>query len=448
MENNKILETIFIKANIKLISPISIGNAIEDNTDNDLLTDSEGKIFIPGTSIAGAVRSYLDNIYKDKEILNKYMGYSNGDKGCQSSVYFYDAEIIKEGKITIRDGIALEEFLKVTKDTAKYNYEVAERDNVFSFKLELVIRKWNEECKDEFYNITKIVIKAIQEGKILLGSKTNRGLGKVRLDNLQALKFDFNRPEALKEYLDFSWDKDFSDNETVSFYEGNKVIDINSIELNKDSLTKIQVPLKVKDTLFIRNYLLSNDDVDAEQMNFDGKFIIPGTTWSGAFKHRMFIILYDLLNGDKPTRILNDLFGEKGDNKKQLGKQSRIIFEESISNDVARFHEIRRTKIDRFTGGACDKGLFESRVAVGGNTELNIWIKDAKEHEIALVLMCIYDLLSGFLAIGGETSVGRGILSSNEELEIKKEDIKINDIYLTDEISKLYMKALKQLILR
>ena len=141
MENNKILETIFIKANIKLISPISIGNAIEDNTDNDLLTDSEGKIFIPGTSIAGAVRSYLDNIYKDKEILNKYMGYSNGDKGCQSSVYFYDAELIKEGKITIRDGIALEEFLKVTKDTAKYNYEVAERDNVFSFKLELVIRK-------------------------------------------------------------------------------------------------------------------------------------------------------------------------------------------------------------------------------------------------------------------------------------------------------------------
>lgn len=444
---NKIIEKVFLKGNIKLVSPILIGNGIEENTDNDILRDSEGKVFIPGTSIAGSVRSYLTSRYKNNEemlsLVDKYMGYSNGDKGSQSCICFYDGEEIKKGTVSVRDGIALEEFLKITKDTAKYNYEVAERDYAFSFKLELTVRKSYEEYLEKFHEITRIILKAIQDGRIRLGAKTNRGLGKVRLEKLQGVKFDFTNKHSLKEFVEFSWDKDFEEEKSSNYIEGMKFVDLLDVEIKDDNLTKIQIPLKLKNTLFIRNYMLATDDVDAEQIKFDDRFIIPGTTWNGAFRHRMFIILYELFSGEKKNEILNKLFGEKGDNKKDEGHMSRIIFEESIAKEKGEFLEIRRTKIDRFTGGACDRGLFESRVAVNGETELNIWIKDAKDYEIGLVLMCIYDLIGGFLAIGGETSIGRGILSSNDELKILKEHIKLNDISLTEEVSKTYLKAVK-----
>lgn len=458
-EENKLIKKIFIKGNLNLLSPLAIGNGNNDITDNDILKDGDGKIFIPGTSLAGITRNYLKNYYsnsKEKiEALNVLLGDENNKNGKQSSVYFYDAFLKKEGNISTRDGIMLEKYIKVTKENHKFNYQIAEEDNIFLFKLEISIRKINEEYIKYFYEFIRVIITAINNGEILIGSKIKRGLGKIKLSQLKALvikldnKKELDNEKELDRLFKFEWDSP----EFIEQFDFIKEID----NFSNKKLTKITVPLKVKDTLFVRNYLLSNDDVDAEQLNYNGKFVIPGNTWSGAFKHRANIILNELLEDDLFNHnekyvdfIIEELFGKKSkyNKSKDEGRASRIIFEESKDKNKSRFIEIRRTKIDRFTGSALNKGLFDARVAVGGETELNIWIKDARKYEIAIILLVIFDLINGYLAIGGETSVGRGIISTNMELKLNEEDIIINDNHLNEIMKKEYMVALMEEVMK
>ena len=97
---------------------------------------------------------------------------------------------------------------------------------------------------------------------------------------------------------------------------------------------------------------------------------------------------------------------------------SRIVFDESMDSEKTKLIELMRTKIDRFTGGACDTGLFASKIAVGGKHTLNIMIKNAEKYEIALILLVIKDIENGLLAIGGETNVGRGIFEIDKQVNI------------------------------
>ncbi len=76
---------------------------------------------------------------------------------------------------------------------------------------------------------------------------------------------------------------------------------------NMNINTHIKVPLKVRDTIFIRNYIVKSTDVDAEQLDYNGRLIVPGTTWAGAIRHRMFIILYDLGLTEKQAKENNNL---------------------------------------------------------------------------------------------------------------------------------------------
>ena len=135
--------------------------------------------------------------------------------------------------------------------------------------------------------------------------------------------------------------------------------------------------------------------------------------------------------------MIDYLFGYVNEKNKDEIFSSRIIFDESMDNEQTKLVKIMRTKIDRFTGGACNTGLFEEKVAVGGSHQLNIMIKDAKDYEIGLLILVIKDIENGFLAIGGETNIGRGIFITNKPAYINKEVI-------DDKKFKYYVEALSE----
>jgi CRISPR/Cas system CSM-associated protein Csm3 (group 7 of RAMP superfamily) len=135
---NKIMKIICIKGKLKLLSPLLIGNGEPVFTDNDLVKDVNGNPFVPGTSIAGSIRNYMEKFSNENNhIIDTLFGGESKDSN-QSLLYFYDSILIKEGTITIRDGIAVDDFIKVEKaeEHAKYDYQVLERDNEFDFRLE------------------------------------------------------------------------------------------------------------------------------------------------------------------------------------------------------------------------------------------------------------------------------------------------------------------------
>lgn len=213
---NEIMKIICIKGKLKLLSPLLIGNGEPVFTDNDLVKDINGNPFIPGTSIAGSIRNYMEKFSNENNrIIDTLFGGESKDSkqnkdSNQSLLYFYDSILIKEGTITIRDGIAVDDFIKVEKaeEHAKYDYQVLERDNEFDFRLELHLRNKFSDKKEDILKALAVIISELQRGNIYIGAKSNRGLGNIKLTNVEILKFDFDelklREKLLKEFLKFN----------------------------------------------------------------------------------------------------------------------------------------------------------------------------------------------------------------------------------------------------
>ena len=84
-----------------------------------------------------------------------------------------------------------------------------------------------------------------------------------------------------------------------------------------------------------------------------------------------------------------------------------------------------RNAIDRFLGSTADGALFTEKVYWGGETTLDISFADPyctavfySEDFIKALAAALCDLHEGYLAIGGATSIGRGLFSI---LEINEE---------------------------
>ena len=92
---------------------------------------------------------------------------------------------------------------------------------------------------------------------------------------------------------------------------------------------------------------------------------------------------------------------------------------------------LTRNAIDRFSGGAIDKGLFTEKTYYDGRTTLRISFTD--KHELTenaakTLAACITDLHYGFLSIGGLTAVGRGLFRIEKINDQKVADV---DVYQT-----------------
>ncbi len=404
MSANKYCQSFLLMADLRLESPMIIGNGVNEHSDNDLLLDSEGRPFIPGSSLAGVIKSGLKNTTQISEKdLNLLLG-EEGVDSRQSMVIVNDCFLKKESKseIVIRDGIEINEYTKTAKNKSKYDFEVLNSGCVFQFKMEIVTRE-----KFKHLPVLQFVsdfLAYAENGDFRIGAKTSRGYGQVSLKNTSYQHIDFmdekkwkNPVEAIKFYADFQWDNLKGGVQDASLPPARY----------RSPYTMLEIPLEVESTLFIRSYFLSNFDVDAEQLMANGKAVIPGSAWAGCFRHKAKEFLYELADKSCAQEMTKEIFGaEKED---EDAASSRIIFFESEDLcEQTLTKDVTRNKIDRFTGGALKTALFSERIAVGGNYILKIKLKDAKPYEIGLLLLVVQEIRHGLMAVGGTTSVGRG----------------------------------------
>ena len=150
---------------------------------------------------------------------------------------------------------------------------------------------------------------------------------------------------------------------------------------------------------------------------------IPGTSWAGAFIHRM-------KDFGMSVQEMKDNFGfVMGEGKNDKGI-SKVRFSETEIHG-AKEKILSRTSIDRFTGGAVDEALFTEKTYYGGTTTLDIsWLgkEDMPPEIMDYLAAALTDLHYGFLAVGGEASIGRGLFSivSVNDKKVAGDDI---DVY-------------------
>lgn len=448
----------YCKIRFRLMSPLEIGSGTNANTDHDIIVTGNGTPFIPGSAIAGYFRDAIfrallqekGKIEARKEVFEK-LGYviietdktqenqidqqsDFRDSSRESSVIFYDAFINEEVfHKDSRDLVALDDN-KVSLPGAKFDTEILEPDVTFDTYLEEYLTEGEESIIDRILHIWS-------SEDVAFGSKTTRGMGLTKLEQVWIREFDLNDEESVKAWVDFSVYSDSSkkafapEDEKTSTY----------VSLNNNDASKcvkdewvLSISLKQIGGISIRKYTTAvsspgHSEPDYEQMaehiweaekkdaddlesNCTWKPVIrpviPGSTWAGAFRHHMKNLMG--ANESQMDRWFGFVKGK--------GKEKSIIqFSDSVLKN-AKSKNLSRNAIDRFTGGTVDGALFTERTYFGGETELIIRLKKdlldyysddestAEEQKYNYALAAtVADLHAGYLAIGGLTAVGRGV---------------------------------------
>ena len=418
-----IKEKIYYYIRFKLESPLSVGNGDDNLTDHDCIRNSNGDLFIPATSIAGVFSHYLN-----EEQRNLFAPKSNNEY-LQSPYFISDA--ILTSNMSIRDGVKLTEN-KTAEKSAKYNFEVIETGAEFDFRIELTIRDGDN--ADKMKEIVDILLNGFNSGEIVLGLKSKRGYGKVSLIRVYKKSFDKDIDSLLKfnKYNFKNYDEYILKQENL-----NKNFDYLEVELEQIG------------GLSIRRYSSRAGEADFEHIKSNGTPVIPGTSWAGLIRGQVerYVNLIENQFNIKLDVNLDHWFGrEKHKNSEAVA--SNIIVEESIIEHSKEI-TLTRNKIDRFSGGASDRALFTEKAVFNGTTKLGIKIKKGityKDNElqedstksteyskvennskiVGLIALVLKDIDNGLIALGGQTSVGRGIFKiqscklNNEELNLDK----------------------------
>ena len=386
-------ERVYYQLRIRLASPLSVGSGESENTDHDVFVDGNGNPVIPATSIAGVLRACID---KDTAKIFGKIKDEEDDERIPSQICVYDAQCAKGDKdyITNRDFVKLEE--KVAVKGAKFDCQVIETGAEFVSYCELL------DCTYE--TVLEAAFAALNDGEIGLGAKTSRGFGRV---NLLVKKRVF---KDIDNWLDF---KMFEKSEWAS----QQPLILKNIKSDK---AVIRIGLRSLGGLSIREYSTDIDMPDYKTLSLkshsDYSPVIPGSSWAGAFRDKCSQIL--------TKKEITEFFGDVDEITKTAVK-SQIRFSESrLSGGTPK--DVTRNSIDRFSGATKSGALYTERTYYYGETSLTITVPYS-ERLLSAIGVCLADLHHGFLAVGGLSSIGRGLFGIT--------DIKINDNNLTNFIT-------------
>lgn len=426
--DDAVVRRLYARGTWKLQSVAHFGGDETGIADMCLLKDVEGKPFIPAASIAGTARSFLarqrlswtryrDGLATEPNDLKRLFG-GAGEDDTMSALIVNDA-YCQQAITSIRDGVRVDAESGAAADKAKFDVEVVERGTEFVLNLTCIIRE-----ADPSYDLTALflaILHGFEKGDIRLGARTRRGYGRGTVAGWDIRDLHMNDSEHVMAWLrDDPWACTSS------------ALVPRALPTDEREHFQIEADFKLRTSLLIRSSSAdpnAPDEVpDMTHIHSNGKPVVPGTSFAGAFRHRAALVA-DALNWSKKFKgdsAVCEMFGPvyKQDLTTNQQKElwaSRVRIEERLVKRV----ELRwqdRVAIDRFTGGSLDGALFNEKPAYPlyfgdlpkkqkrPNLRLRLTLEEPDEAEIGLLLLTLRDFWHGHAALGGETSNGRGTL--------------------------------------
>lgn len=410
--SQKIQKRIVVEGNLVLKTPAHFGNGDNnEQTDMTLLIDERTRQpLLPGASIAGALKAYLELCQSDTGLIYQIFG-SEDDKIGQSALIVHDAYAEGPASFEIRDGVRLDEASRTARHDALYNLSYWQAGTVFPLRFELLITDGRD------YNQLLVgfvtALEGLREGGITLGARKKRGFGEVSVDHWRVRIYDFKQVEDLLDWLETG------DEPLSTSYEADLVTYFNVQPLPPEhDLFAINAYFAMPHSLLIR----SNRVVDSSRLppdmfqlestrNGTIQPVISGTTLAGVLRARAHKIASLCLGKSRADELINGMFGTEVSDRGSTAGRIRT-YETVVENAVDNLVQTR-VSIDRFTGGARDTALFTERPLFGRDEtviNLKVDLYEATEAEIGLLLLVLKDLWTSDVVIGGERSVGRGRL--------------------------------------
>lgn len=439
----KIWKKSYLRMEIELVSSLSIGSGENGNTDHDILVDAQGHPYIPGSAIAGVTLHALKDtgllVGDEVRDVFGYVGGNGSEEQADSRIITYDAILTSPDErhpivVSNRDMVSLDEY-KTAKAGAKFDMEVLEPG-----ATAVVIIEQNLLAQDD-RDILVDIARVWNAGVIRLGAKTVRGYGAVKIreipnEDKKTLRkavylrdFTFTDGTQITNWLNFDPQKESNWIKAEDVWgqpDGEKW---KAFESTISNGTQIALTLQQEGGISIRRYTTTPSqkhdgktikaEPDYSQMTYrNGNPVIPGTSWAGAFRHAISEFVDPKhqdrgAKGNKDPEIVRKYFGVVDG---RIKRKSYIYFSESeIKNATPK--EFTRNAINRFTGGTKDGALYTERTYYNGK-DIGLTITIHKNHEataeqeqrfMRALTAALVDLHEGFLAVGGETSIGRGL---------------------------------------
>ncbi len=396
---------VLIVGDLVLDAPLLIGagdGGDDRGADEDIrvLKGKEGP-FIPGTSLCGVLREFLRTHEDGKNAVKTLFG--EMDEG--QSMIAVDDVPLSDAKIVTRDGVGIDGVTGVGVDGAKYDYEAVERGAHGKFRLLVTRRLCHEGDWAGIYDNLLLLREKMEDG-LSLGAITAKGFGKVHAENVQSGFYDFHKKEDVLAWLEQEDPMPEKASDRMTGKSGKSLAVAEELVVEAD--------FALRGSVIVRDYGRQkavpgqdNKMYDAVSIMSGSRYVLPGTSLKGVLRHQAEHILRRLgVDGS----FLKDLMGFSENDDK---KKSRFQVEEGLLQNIREAGQTR-VRIDRFTGGALESALFDNeplwQEKDDSAFQLRFRIKNAQPKEIGLALFLLRDLWQGRVAVGGEKSVGRGVL--------------------------------------
>ena len=460
-----------VEGHFVLTEPAHFGSGEEgDQVDMDLLTsqplDPEASVapVLPGTTLAGALRSALHTRLRGSRAEQKrrglrendpvellFGGYRGDDIGLQSALLIEDAygvlpppaetEILPTGP-ELREGVALQAQTRTAASGKLYDRLCWPAGTSFPLRFELVLTDHDKQKHDAILRTFCTVLRTLEEGEIKLGMRKRRGQGHGIVKVWRLRDYNLTQIDDLLAWLDDGGTSLLDASEEaletrgiVSEDTAEVLLDVAPLNEDQRTYFTLHATLALPGSLLIRSGLapeLGSPDMTHLRTRHPKpndphhsclEPVLSGTSVAGALRARAYRIACTL-GGLSPARtLIYNLFGYgPQDHWPERPKDapricaSRLETREHVITDAKMNLVQNRVMIDRFTGGSYPGALFNQRPAFGSDATfvvVDLRLVLPKPYEIGLLLLLLKDLWTGDLPLGGEQSVGRGRLSGN-----------------------------------
>lgn len=215
-----------ITGKLQLRTALHVGTGEGTEIADDLLRrDARGRLLIPGTAIAGALRSMATRIaprLEGQRLCQAIDDPENYDakKACQclvcrlfgdvnpqededaatsARILVYDAALEVAPPLHIRDGVGIDRVAGAAarRERIKFDLEVLPAGTAFNLRIE-IDRHLQD---DQALQLLAATLAEWHEGRGVVGGRVSRGLGAFVLANPQFIKRDLNQPTSLMKVL-------------------------------------------------------------------------------------------------------------------------------------------------------------------------------------------------------------------------------------------------------
>lgn len=446
-------------------TPLHVGGHGDDvDTDLPLARNGRGDLYVPGTSIAGALRQWCEQAF-GADPMNAHWGFQDGDQGHASFIIVEDVPVNEASAVVVevRDGVGIDRCRGAAAEGIKYDRAILPRGT----KLKFALSAEAKDCEQRLAVLAMLAgLKvAMEEARVRLGASKTRGMGRIKLEDGKLVE------------------ERFADRKGILAFLKNGGVTVNSTDIEEArqkhparAMPRLKVVINWKPVgpLMVK---AGFDGIAVDVLPLvsgrDGglSLVLPGSSVKGAMRAQAERIIRTLLGRDLTGSFLtdlelpliDDLFGLRGLSEGDVQRRTsefekrhrgRPVPDDSVlglaalsvddcygktslsrepwaavqgaksdanlrdvlgAADLRSWSQAYHVAVDRWTGGAADSMLYtvlEPHRAEWEPLELEIDLEHLRDTKrlpaVALLLLVLRDLTQGRLPLGFATHRGMG----------------------------------------